>query len=103
MKGACNDDWHLGGGALNQDASRNISTPVNNLTNNNGKYTSSLANCFAPRFIMTSDAAYLDGNFTTGPVAHDLTIGTAGYKSQSYSAFTPPTAASALWAPSTIY
>jgi iron complex outermembrane recepter protein len=91
-----NSDWHLVVGGLNQDASRNINTPVNNLTNNNGNYTSSLANGFAPRFIMTSDAAYLDGNFTTGPIGHDLTIGTAGYKSQSYSVITPATPASVL-------
>jgi iron complex outermembrane receptor protein len=91
-----NADWHLVVGALNQDASRDINTPVNNLTNNNGNYTSSLANGFAPRFIMTSDAAYLNGNFTTWGAAHDLTIGTAGYKSQSYSVITPATPASVL-------
>jgi iron complex outermembrane recepter protein len=91
-----NSDWHLVVGALNQDASRDINTPVNNLTNNNGNYTSSLANGFAPRFIMTSDAAYLDGNFTTWGIAHDLTIGTAGYKSQSYSVITPASAPSVL-------
>jgi iron complex outermembrane receptor protein len=96
LKHDFNSDWHLVVGALNQDASRNISTPVNNLTNNNGNYTSSLANGFAPRFIMTSDAAYLDGNFTVGSVAHDLTIGTAGYKAQSYSVITPATPASVL-------
>jgi len=96
LKHDFNSDWHLVVGALNQDASRNINTPVNNLTNNNGNYTSSLANGFAPRFIMTSDAAYLDGNFSTWGVAHDLTIGTAGYKSQSYSVITPATAASVL-------
>ncbi|HEX3397282.1 MAG TPA: TonB-dependent siderophore receptor [Steroidobacteraceae bacterium] len=96
LKHDFNSDWHLVVGALNQDASRNISTPVNNLTNNNGNYVSSLANGFAPRFIMTSDAAYLDGNFTTGAVAHDLTIGTAGYKAQSYSVITPATPASVL-------
>jgi iron complex outermembrane recepter protein len=91
-----NSDWHLVVGGLNQDASRNINTPVNNLTNNNGNYTSSLANGFAPRFIMTSDAAYLNGNFMTGWLGHDLTIGTAGYKSQSYSVITPATPASVL-------
>lgn len=96
LKHDFNSDWHLVVGALNQDASRNINTPVNNLTNNNGNYTSSLANGFAPRFIMTSDAAYLDGNFITGTVGHDLTIGTAGYKSQSYSVITPATPASVL-------
>jgi iron complex outermembrane receptor protein len=96
LKHDFNSDWHLVVGALNQDASRDINTPVNNLTNNNGNYTSSLANGFAPRFIMTSDAAYLNGNFTTWGMAHDLTIGTAGYKSQSYSVITPATAASVL-------
>jgi iron complex outermembrane receptor protein len=96
LKHDFNSDWHLVVGALNQDASRDINTPVDNLTNNNGNYTSSLANGFAPRFIMTSDAAYLDGNFTTWSVAHDLAIGTTGYKSQSYSVITPATAPSVL-------
>jgi iron complex outermembrane recepter protein len=96
LKHDFNSDWHLVVGALNQDASRDINTPVNNLTNNNGNYTSSLANGFAPRFIMTSDAAYLDGNFITWGIAHDLTIGTAGYKAQSYSVITPATPASVL-------
>jgi len=96
LKHDFNSDWHLVVGALNQDASRDINTPVNNLTTNGGNYTSSLANGFAPRFIMTSDAGYLDGNFTTWGVAHDLTIGTAGYKSQSYSVITPATPASVL-------
>jgi iron complex outermembrane recepter protein len=96
LKHDFNSDWHLVVGALNQDASRDINTPVNNLTTNSGNYTSSLANGFAPRFIMTSDAAYLNGNFTTWGMAHDLTIGTAGYKSQSYSVITPATPASVL-------
>jgi iron complex outermembrane recepter protein len=96
LKHDFNSNWHLVVGALNQDASRDINTPVNNLTANNGNYTSSLANGFAPRFIMTSDAGYLNGNFTTGEIAHDLTIGTAGYKAQSYSVITPATPASVL-------
>jgi iron complex outermembrane receptor protein len=96
LKHDFNSDWHLVVGALNQDASRDINTPVNNLTTNSGNYTSSLANGFAPRFIMTSDAAYLNGNFTALGMAHDLTIGTAGYKSQSYSVITPATPASVL-------
>lgn len=87
-------DWHLVAGFLNQDASRNINTPVNNLTSDSGNYTSSVANGFAPRFVMTSDVAYLNGNFTTGLLTHDLTLGTAGYKAASYSVRTPATAAS---------
>jgi iron complex outermembrane receptor protein len=96
LKHDFNSDWHLVVGALNQDASRDINTAVDNLTTNSGKYTSSLANGFAPRFVMTSDAGYLDGNFITWGMAHDLTIGTAGYKAQSYSVITPATPASVL-------
>ena len=57
---------------------------------------SSFGNGFAPRFVITSDTGYLNGDFTTGGLAHDLTLGTAGYKSQSYSVTTPPTPASVL-------
>ncbi len=56
-------DWHLVVGVLNQDATRNINTQVNNLTSNAGAYTSSMGSTFAPRFVITSDTAYLDGNF----------------------------------------
>jgi iron complex outermembrane receptor protein len=96
LKHDFNSDWHLVVGALNQDASRDIDTPVNNLKSNSGNYVSSFANGFAPRFVMTSDAGYLNGNFSTGGLAHDLTIGTAGYKSQSYSVITPATAGGVL-------
>jgi iron complex outermembrane receptor protein len=91
-----NSDWHLVVGALNQDASRNINTPVNNLTSNTGTYVSSLANGFAPRFVMTSDAAYLNGSFATGGLGHDFTIGTAGYRAQSYSVIKAATPTSVL-------
>ena len=89
-------NWHLVAGILDQDASRNINTPVNNLTNNSGDYTSSFANGFAPRFIMDSDAAYLNGTFNALGVGHDLTFGTAGYKARSFSVTTPALPASVL-------
>jgi iron complex outermembrane receptor protein len=96
LKHDFNSDWHLVLGGLNQDASRDINTPVNNLTSDSGKYVSSFANGFAPRFVMTSDAGYLNGNFATGVLTHDLTIGTAGYKAQSYSVLTPASPKSVL-------
>ena len=96
LKHDFSSNWHLVVGGLNQDASRNINTPVNNLKADSGDYTSSLANGFAPRFVITSDAAYLNGNFDTGSLAHDLTIGTAGYRSQSYAVSTPAAPASVL-------
>jgi iron complex outermembrane receptor protein len=88
--------WHFVAGILNQDASRNINTPVNNLTDNAGSYTSSFANGFAPRFVMTSDVAYLNNTFSALGLRHDLTLGTAGYKASSYSVTTPATPASVL-------
>jgi iron complex outermembrane receptor protein len=91
-----NSDWHLVVGGLNQDATRNINTGVNNLTSNTGNYTTSIGATFAPRFVITSDTAYLDGNFSTFGVDHDLVIGTAGYRSQSYSLIHTPTAAELL-------
>jgi len=91
-----NDHWHLVTGILSQDGSRDINTPVNNITKNNGAYTSSFANGFAPRFIMTSDVGYLDGTFDSFGVSHDLTLGTAGYKARSFSVKTPATPADVL-------
>jgi iron complex outermembrane receptor protein len=103
IKHEINSDWHAVVGVLNQDASRDINTPVNNLTSNSGNYTASFANGFAPRFIMTSDTAYLNGNFSTWGMAHDLTLGTAGYKSQSYAVTTAASAASVRLGTANIY
>lgn len=89
-------DWHLVAGILNQDAARNINTPVNNLTSNSGAYTSSFANGFAPRFVITSDTAYLNGRFFSWGFGHDFTLGTAGYRASTYSVTTPATPASVL-------
>jgi iron complex outermembrane recepter protein len=96
-------DWHLVAGILNQDATRNINTPVNNLTSNSGNYTSSFANGFAPRFVITSDTAYLHGTFDTLGAVHDFTFGTAGYRSSSYSVTTPASAASVRLGTANIY
>ena len=96
-------DWHLVVGVLNQDATRNINTPVNNLTSNSGNYTASFANGFAPRFVITSDTAYLNGGFDTFGIGHDFTLGTAGYRSSSYSVITPATAASVRLGTANIY
>ena len=94
LKQALGADWRFVAGLLHQDSFRDINTPVNNLTSNTGNYTSSFANGFAPRFVMTSDSGYLNGNFRTGGWSHDFTLGTAGYKAETYSVITPATPAS---------
>src|ERR1700722_18944931 len=78
-------NWHLVAGILNQTVQRNINTAVNNLTSNAGAYTTSFGAGFAPRFLMTSDVAYLNGKFDTFGLGHDLAIGSAGYRASSYS------------------
>jgi iron complex outermembrane receptor protein len=102
LKHEFSPNWHLVVGALNQDATRNINTQVNNLTSSAGAYTSSMGSAFAPRFVITSDTGYLDGNFETFGIAHDLTIGTAGYRASSYSLINTPTAARLLLGSATI-
>ena len=89
-------DWRLVAGVLNQDATRDINTPVNNLRNAAGAYTSSLANGFAPRFAITSDTVSLNGRVVAGGLTHDLAFGAAGYKSQTYAVTKAATAASVL-------
>ncbi len=89
-------NWVLVVGALAQQVQRNINTPVNNLTDNAGDYTSSLANGFAPHFGITSDIAYLNGTFKTGDIRHDLTLGTTGFKATTYGVLNTPTPASVL-------
>lgn len=96
-------NWHLIVGVLNQNAIRNINTPVNNLTASSGTYTASFANGFAPEFTITSDAVYLNGALETFGIAHDLTVGSAGYRASSYSVITPATAASVRLGSASIY
>ncbi len=103
LKHDFSSDWHFVVGGLRQDAVRNINTPVNNLRDNAGDYTASLANGFAPRFQITSDTAYLNGTFASGFLKHDLTIGTAGYRADSWSVTTPVKAANVLLGSANIY
>ncbi len=96
VKHELNSNWRFVFGVLDQDGRRDINTPVNNLRSSAGDYISSFANGFAPRFVILSDAGYLNGNFVTGSLAHDFTVGIAGYKSQSYAVTSPATPASVL-------
>jgi iron complex outermembrane receptor protein len=96
VKHEINGKWRFTIGALDQRADRDISTQVNALTNTTGSYTASLASGFAPQFQVLSDLAYIDGRVHTGAVRHDIAIGTAGYRFNSYSDFANPSAASVL-------
>jgi iron complex outermembrane receptor protein len=89
-------NWHLMLGGLGQRLDRFIDTPVNNITDNTGDYSTSLAAGFASRFGVLSDLGYLQGNITKWGIGHDIVIGSTGYKFSSYSNGTPPLAANLL-------
>jgi iron complex outermembrane recepter protein len=89
-------NWHLMLGGLGQRLDRFIDTPVNNITDNTGDYSTSLASGFATRFGVLSDLGYLQGNITKWGINHDIVIGSTGYKFTSYSNGTPPLAANLL-------
>ncbi len=86
-------NWHLVAGILNENVERNINTAVNNLTSSSGTYNTNFASGFAPRFAIVSDVAYLNGNFDTWGIGHDLTIGSAGYRAASYGVITAASSA----------
>lgn len=89
-------DWHLSVGALDQRVDRDISTQVNALADDTGRYTASLASGFAPRFRVFSNLSHLNGRVTTGRVNHDVAAGVTGYTFKTYSDVTNPGAASVL-------
>jgi iron complex outermembrane recepter protein len=85
--------WHLVAGVLTQHSNRNINTAVNQFINNQGDYKTYMANSFsalAPVFVVTSDSLILTGQFNTGTIRHDVTIGGSGYRFASSSAVTSP-------------
>jgi iron complex outermembrane receptor protein len=77
-------DWVLSGGFLRQIADRQFSVVTNTLTNTAGAYTTTGVSSGADRFTVNSNQARLDGKFVTGPVKHDLVIGTTGYDWANY-------------------
>jgi iron complex outermembrane receptor protein len=89
-----NANWHFNVGALDQLVTRDISTQVNALTDNAGRYSSSLAIGFAPQFRVFSNLGHLNGRFATGRIRHDVAFGSTGYTFKTYSDFTNPSAAS---------
>lgn len=88
--------WRFVVGGLDQSVDRNINTPVNNLTNNAGAYTASLANGFAPHFGIDSNIGYVNGQLVTGSIKHDITLGTTGFKAITNAVTTAASAASVL-------
>jgi iron complex outermembrane recepter protein len=88
-------NWHAMMGGLAQRLDRFMDTPVNNITDNNGNYNSSLATGFAPRFGTESDLGYITGTIDRWHLKQDVVIASNGYRFNQYS-YTTPSAASVL-------
>jgi iron complex outermembrane receptor protein len=77
-------NWHLYLGVLHQISVRNLTTAVNALYDSAGDYQSEAENLFqgtiAGRFQVKSDLGYLTGKFMTGKIAHEVVIGSTGYR-----------------------
>jgi iron complex outermembrane receptor protein len=86
-------NWHLMLGVLQQIGVRNLTTAVNALYDSTGDYQTEAENIFqgtiSGRFQVKSDLGYLTGNFRTGRIAHQVVIGSTGYK---FSSWNPKTA-----------
>ncbi|UAK25816.1 TonB-dependent receptor [Sphingomonas nostoxanthinifaciens] len=72
-------DWHLTVGVLDQVADRETSQITDTITNAAGAYTATIQTSTASRFTILSNQAYLDGQFDTGPLRHQLALGTNGF------------------------
>ncbi|QDH14401.1 TonB-dependent siderophore receptor [Formicincola oecophyllae] len=80
-----NDDWSLRLGGLYQNAARDVFTPNNQIINNRGDYTQTIAAAStANDFAAWSNFAYLNGKVRTGFVRHELVLGSNGYDLGNY-------------------
>lgn len=85
IKHQFNKNWSITLGGLYQDAIRSSFPSSNTIINNNGKYTETpSAAKTANDFRVGSNMAYLNGRVHTGPLTHDLVIGTNGYMMGNY-------------------
>ncbi|OUJ00038.1 TonB-dependent siderophore receptor [Acetobacter sp. DsW_54] len=99
IKHEINKDWSFTLGGLYQDAARQSFASNDTLINNTGGYTQTVtAAATANDFRTGSNMAYFNGRVYTGPVKHDLVIGTNGYMSGTYNPTTPGTAVSTVTA-----
>lgn len=84
LKHAFNDHWRLSAGMGDQIADRQTSQINNTITNTAGAYTSTIQTATASRFATLSNQLYLNGDFRTGGITHDLAIGTTGFLSKNF-------------------
>lgn len=100
IKHQINRDWSFTLGGLYQDAMRQsfgISDTLSATQGFEGIYTSkATATTTADDFRVGSNMAYFNGRVRTGPLRHDLVIGTNGYMMGNYNPTTALTSAQSL-------
>ncbi|GBR29322.1 TonB-dependent receptor [Gluconobacter kondonii] len=80
-----NDNWSLKLGGLWQNAARNVFSTSNQLLNSSGLYRQTISAALtANDFVAGSNMAYLNGKFRTGPLRHQIELGTNGYMMGNY-------------------
>ena len=80
-----NDNWSLKLGGMWENAARNVFSVGNQLLNSSGSYRQTIsAATTANDFVSGSNMAYLNGKFHTGPLNHQIEIGTNGYVMGNY-------------------
>lgn len=80
-----NDNWSLKLGGMWENAGRNVFSVGNQLLNSSGRYNQTIsAATTANDFVAGSNMAYLNGLFHTGPLKHQIEVGTNGYVMGNY-------------------
>lgn len=87
LKQGLGGDWHFTGGALYQVADRETSQITDTIRNAAGAYTATIQTSTASRFTIFSNQAYLNGSFETGPLRHQIAIGTNGFQWRNYNPY----------------
>lgn len=80
-----NKDWTLTAGGLYQNAARQVFATTNTLTDSFGNYKTNIAAAAtANDFRAGSNTLYVNGRFHTGPLRHEIMIGSNGYMMGNY-------------------
>jgi iron complex outermembrane recepter protein len=79
LKQALGHDWTFTIGLLDQIADRETSQVTDTITNAAGAYTATIQTSTASRFSILSNQAYLNGSVDTGPLHHQIAVGTNGF------------------------
>lgn len=77
-------DWHLTLGLGDQIADRQTTQINNTITNAAGAYTATIQTATASRFTTLSNQLYLNGRVATGPLSHELALGTTGFVARNF-------------------